>query len=98
MRARPSRSVWIRQSEQPPRRRCHVARLHQRLADQETARPGCRQPVEIGGVVNAALADDRSARRHQRRKLFGGAKIDLQTLEIAVVDADQAAIQPQRAV
>ena len=88
----------VRQTQQPPRRRRDIAGPHQRLADQEAARPDGSEPVEIFRIVNAAFADDETVRRHQRRQLLGGVKIDLQGLQVAVVDADQPAIEIKRAV
>src|ERR1051326_8922609 len=73
MRARPSLSTWLRSG----RRRRDIAGSHQRLADQETARADRGEPVEIGGLVEAALADDDAPGRRQRREAFGGMQIDL---------------------
>ena len=63
----------VRQAQQPPRRRRDIAGPHQRLADQEAARPGGGEPVEIGRIVDAAFADDDTVWRHQRRQFLGGA-------------------------
>ncbi len=55
--ARPSRSVWrqVGEAQEAARRRRDIARSHQRLADQKTARAGGSEPVEIGGIVDAAF-------------------------------------------
>ena len=95
MRARPSASkcVSVGQAQQPARRRGDIGLAHQRLADQEAARTRGGEAVEVGGVANPAFGDDDAVRRHLRRQPLGGAEIDLQRLQIAVVDADQPRVE-----
>ena len=86
--------------EQRARRGGDVGLPHQAFADEEGARcRRSRQPGEIGGREDAALADDdavrpgRSGASRSRDRERG-----LEGVQIAVVDADQPRFQRQRAV
>ena len=52
---------------------------------------------KIGWGAKAAFAHQNAVRRHQRGEGFGDRQINLQSFQIAVVDADQAAGQPEGA-
>ncbi len=84
--------------EQAARRRGDIGLAHQGFADQETARAGRGQAVEIVGAANAALGDDDAVGGHLPRQPFGRAEIDRQGLQIAVVDADQPHAEQQGAL
>ncbi len=53
---------------------------------------------DIGRREDAALADDDAVFRHARRESFGRRQRRLEGFEVAIVDADEAAIEAQRAV
>ncbi len=91
MRARPCASRWVN-SGRPSRRRVAAATSGSRIRVSPTRkhrRAGRGEAVEIVGAANAALGDDDAVGGHLRRQPFGGAKIDREGLQIAVVDADQ---------
>ena len=56
------------------------------------------QLADLPVVVDARFADHRHAVRHARRQLTGAVQIDAQIAQIAVVDADHARFQRDRAL
>src|SRR5262245_60346915 len=71
------------------RRGFDVALPHQAFPDQERRDPGLGKLVEIGRRKNPALADRDAVARNLRREPLAGGERRLESLEIAVVDADQ---------
>ena len=71
---------------------------HQALTDQEGVDAGLPQTGDVGGGENPALADDDTVLRHQRREPLGRRKRRLEGLEVAIVDADEAAVELERAL
>src|SRR5262245_47362163 len=71
---------------------------HQALADQERMHARLREPLEVGMAVDAALGDDDAVLRHPWRQLLGRLKRGVEGLQVAIVDADQAAVEHQRAI
>ena len=86
------------QAQQPASGRGDIGLAHQCLADQKAARTRGGEAVEVGGGADPAFGDDDAVRRHLRRQPFGGAEIDRQRLQIAVVDADQPRVESEGAV
>ena len=70
---------------------------HQRAADQEAVGV-VAQLADLPVVVDARLADHRHAMRHARGQLTGAVQVDAQIAQIAVVDADHARLQRDRAL
>src|SRR5262245_43992319 len=82
------------------RARCgrHIGLTHQAFADQEGADTNLRKATEIGRRENAALADDDAVGWHARCQPLGRGERGLKSFEVAVVDADEARAQAQRAL
>ena len=80
------------------RRGRDIAGPHQRLADEKTACAGPREPIEIGRLRYAALADDYMALRHQGCKLLRCLKIYLQRLEITIIDTNKRSVEGKGAI
>src|SRR5580704_10056442 len=96
--ASPSRSERGFTSEQGARRRRHVVLSHKTFADQEGRDAGLAEPRQIVGRENAALADDDPVGGNAPRQLLAGGKRRLKRFQVAVVDADQPRLQPQRPI
>ena len=60
--------------------------------------PTAAMRVEIGVGCDAAFADDDTVRGHAGGEALGGLKRHFKGAQITIVDADQAAIEVQRAV
>ena len=60
--------------------------------------PTCASRARSAGVEDAALADHDAVARDQRGQPLAGRQRGLEGLEVAVVDADQARFEPQRAL
>ena len=54
---------------------------------------GLREPRKIGGREDAAFADDDPVRRNLRRQLLRRLEVHFKRLEVAIVDADEAAVE-----
>src|SRR5690348_3073662 len=103
MRALPRSSKWVRSLMVLLRQNLAHCRLdvrlaHEALADQERRRTDLGHAREIGRRAEAALGHQHAVLRHLGRKLLGGCEVDRERLEIAVVDADQVAVDRQRAL
>src|SRR5581483_8984598 len=79
---------------QPPAGTLDVRGAHQRLADQDRVEARLSQAVELGAGAQAGLGHDRGYRRHAWQQLEGGAEVDLERGEVAVVDADDRRSEP----
>ncbi len=70
----------------------------QAFADEEVVDAGVAQAGDVVGSFDAALGDDRAAGRDQGGQALGDREVGAQRAEVAVVDADQGGVAPQRAV
>src|SRR5580704_2390809 len=84
--------------EERTRRGGNVVLSHKTFADQEGRDAGLAEPRQIVGRKDAALADDDALGRNAPRQLFAGGKRRLEGFQVAVVDADEPRLQPQRAI
>src|SRR6202030_3536631 len=94
----PSRSERGLAGEERPRRCSDIVLAHQTFADQEGRNTGLAEPQQIVGRENAALADDDPLGRHAARQPLAGGERRLEGFQIAVVDANEPRLQPQRAI
>src|SRR5215211_1388117 len=113
MRASPRRPRWVSRAfamtsarrggdvlarEQRARCRRHVVLAHQALADQKRRDAGAGKTGDIGRRKDAALGHDHALARDERRQSLARAQARFEGLEVAVVDADEARAQAQRAL
>src|SRR5580704_16494061 len=94
----PSRSERGLARQQRARCRRDIVLAHQTFADQKGRNAGVAEPRQIVGRENAALADDDPVGWNAPRQPLAGGKRRLEGFQVAVVDADQPRLQPQRAV
>src|SRR5262245_32180615 len=85
-------------TQQRARGGSHVRLAHQPFTHQESVHAGLGEPRQIGGAGDAALGHDDAVIGNARRQPLGGVERRLEGVEVAVVNADHAAIQAQRAV
>ena len=78
----------------------HVARAHERLADEDPSTPTALQLVELVAAVDARLGDDRLARRDLGQQLVRAVEVDRKSVRsrllmpmIVGVDRLQRALQ-----
>src|SRR5215510_6996321 len=76
----------------------HVRCPHQRLPDQKGVHAGLRQPLKIGRAGNAALGHNDAVVGNACGQSLRGLERCLEGLQVAVVDADQPAVEPERTV
>src|SRR5262245_27310797 len=81
--------------QEGPGCRLDIALTHQTLTDEEGVDPRALEPCQIGRRADPALGHDERAVRQQRRQALAGLEPRLEGLEIAVVDPDQPALQPE---
>src|SRR5436190_10325229 len=105
MRALPRSSKWVRSlmsrrllDQDLAHRRLDVRLAHEALADQEGLGADPGHAREIGRRAEPALGDHDAVLRHPGCELLGCREVDRQRLEVAVVDADQVAVDRQRAL
>src|SRR5262249_37355070 len=84
--------------EQRAGRPFDIALTHQALADEEGADADAREPGEVVGRRDPALADDDAIARYVRRELLARGQRGIEGLEVAVVDPDQPRFQLERTV
>ena len=75
-----------------------VGLAHEAFADEEGVHAGLGQPLQVGVAGDAAFGDDDAVLRHARGEPLGRLQRGGEGLEVAVVDADQPAVERQRAV
>ena len=75
--------------QQRARRGLNVILAHQRFTDQEAHRATALHAREVGGSLKAAFRDQDAVIRQKFCQTFGRAKVRRESLEIAVVDANQ---------
>src|SRR6056297_3929576 len=72
--------------------------LHQRLADQESIDAAGLQALDVGTVVDAAFGHHHSIFGHQARQRLAGLETRDETMQIAIVDAENIAGYSQRSI
>src|SRR5215510_15767486 len=84
--------------QQRARGRGDIGRAHQALADQEGADAGVCQALQVGVARDAALGDDDAVLGYARGEALRGLERGGEGLEVTVVDADQPAVELERAI
>src|SRR5262249_49899317 len=88
----------LRPAEQGTRGGLHIGLAHQALANEERAHPDARKLIEIGRGEDPAFRHHDAVGRNSRRQPLGGRKRGLEGAQVAIVDADEARAQLERAL
>ena len=84
--------------QEVPGRRLDIGLAHQRLADQEAADAEAGHLREVLPGREAAFGDDDPVGRHAAGQPGRGAEVGFEGVEVAVVDAEEAGLQPAGAL
>src|SRR5208337_2968578 len=86
----------LQSGEQRPRGCGDVLVAHQRLADKESLDARSGQTLAVGVTGYAALGDHDLARRHVRLEPLADVERGRESVEVAIVDANETAFEGKR--